>query len=89
MRTPRKLDHDPRAVAKAREDARLSQYRLAKRLQRSRSLISEIEGGTRNATPELLEQMAEIFGVDVSKLKAKDSTGTPDTSPAGAASIGA
>lgn len=76
MRTPRKLDHDPRAVAKARGDAGLSQYRLAKRLKRSRSLISEIEGGTRNATPDLLRQMADVLGVDVSELQAKDSAGT-------------
>lgn len=87
MRTPRKLDHDPRAVAKARSDAGLSQYRLAKRLQRSRSLISEIEGGTRNATPELLDQMAEIFGCDVSTLQAQSNGHASSDAPAGAASV--
>ena len=68
------LHHDPRAITQARRDAGLSQYRLAKLLDRSRSLISEIEGGTRNAAPDLLRKMADIFGCDVADLQSRRET---------------
>ena len=72
MRAPSKpLNQDREAVRVAREAAEISQYRLAKRLGVARSLISEIEKGTRNAQPELLRRMAAIFDCPVSQLEAR------------------
>jgi len=79
MRAPSKpLNQDPEAVREARRAVEgLSQYRLAKRLGVVRSLISEIEKGTRNAQPELLRRMAAIFDCPVSQLEASAATETP------------
>lgn len=72
MRAPSKpLNQDPEAVTETREAAKVTQYRLAKRLGVARSLISEIEKGTRNAQPELLRRMAAIFDCPVSRLEAR------------------
>lgn len=73
MRAPSKpLNQDQEAVREARRAVEgLSQYRLAKRLGVARSLISEIEKGTRNAQPELLRRMAAIFDCPVSQLEAR------------------
>lgn len=66
MAGPRKapkdpLDHEPEAVTYAREKAGLTKTALAAALGVSISLISEIEGGTRNATPALQIEMARIL----------------------------
>lgn len=66
------LNQDPEAVTKAREDAQLSKTALAKAVGRSLSLISEIEGGTRNAKLDLLEQIADQTGVPVERLLAQE-----------------
>lgn len=66
------LNQDPEAVTKAREDAGLSKTALAKAVGRSLSLISEIEGGTRNAQPDLLERIADETDVPVERLMARD-----------------
>ncbi|KAB2384720.1 helix-turn-helix domain-containing protein [Actinomadura montaniterrae] len=66
------LNQDPEAVTKAREDAGLSKTALAKAVGRSLSLISEIEGGTRNAKPDLLERIADETHVPVERLMARD-----------------
>lgn len=52
------LDHQPEAVKWAREQAGLTKTQLAKELGVSLSLISEIEAGTRNATPANLNRIA-------------------------------
>lgn len=65
----RKFNHDPRAVTRHRSDAKLTKTALAQRLGCSLSLVSEIEGGTRNAQPDLLERMAKIFDCPVSALQ--------------------
>lgn len=55
------LDHEPAAVTYAREQAGLTKTALARRCDVSVSLISEIEGGTRNATPAMLSKLAEAL----------------------------
>jgi transcriptional regulator with XRE-family HTH domain len=55
------LDHEPEAVTYAREQAGLTKTALAKKCKVSVSLISEIEGGTRNATPAMLNKLAEAL----------------------------
>jgi transcriptional regulator with XRE-family HTH domain len=80
-RTPSKpIEHDPGAVKEAREAAGLSQYALAKLLGVVRSLVSEIEGGTRNAKPEMQRRIARILGCPVADLAAKKPQG--QTTPA-------
>lgn len=53
------LDHEPDAVVYARKQAGLTQQQLADLCGVSRSLITEIEAGTRNATPALIRTLAE------------------------------
>lgn len=67
----RKFNHDPRAVTQHRQDAGLTKTALAERLECSLSLVSEIESGTRNARPQLLARMAEIFGCNVAELESR------------------
>ena len=67
-------DHDPGAVASAREDAGLSKTAAAKRLGVSLALISMIESGRRNARPELIDAMAELYKVEPDKLKREDNS---------------
>jgi transcriptional regulator with XRE-family HTH domain len=55
------LDHEPAAVTYAREQAGLSKTRLAELCGVSLSLISEIESGTRNATPAMLNKIAHAL----------------------------
>lgn len=52
------LDHEPQAVTYAREQAGLTKTQLAAACRVSLSLISEIEAGTRNATPAMLAKLA-------------------------------
>lgn len=65
------FNHNPEAVTKARDDAGFSKTELARGLGVSQSLISEIEGGTRNAREDLLERMAEFLSCDVADLRAE------------------
>ena len=55
------LDHEPAAVTYAREQAGLTKTALAGRCEVSVSLISEIESGTRNATPTMLNKLAAVL----------------------------
>lgn len=71
------LDHEPGAVIKARENAGMTRVQVARAIGVSAGLITEIEKGTRNATPARIEQMAEVFGVSPDQLKRKD--GSPGT----------
>lgn len=52
------LDHEPEAVTYAREQAGLTMTELADRCGVGLSLISEIEKGTRNATPAMIRKLA-------------------------------
>jgi transcriptional regulator with XRE-family HTH domain len=79
MRAPSKpLNQDREAVREARQAAKVTQYRLAKQLGVARSLISEIEKGTRNAQPELLRRMAAIFDCPVSQIEARPAAASAD-----------
>ncbi|TDD54530.1 XRE family transcriptional regulator [Nonomuraea terrae] len=65
------LNHEPVAVTYAREMAGLSMTALAQRLGKSVSLISEIESGTRNATPEMLRLLATALNCPLVVLQRK------------------
>jgi len=71
------LDHEPAAVTVAREEAGLTRARLAAELQVSAGLVSEIEKGTRNATPARIEQIARILRCPPDDLKRKDTQPGP------------
>ena len=55
------LDHEPAAVTYARVQAGLTKTQLANACGVSLSLISEIEGGTRNATPAMIIKLARAL----------------------------
>jgi transcriptional regulator with XRE-family HTH domain len=55
------LNHEPAAVTYAREQAGLTKTKLAKACRVSVSLISEIEAGTRNATPAMINRLAHAL----------------------------
>lgn len=69
------LDHEPEAVAWAREKAGLTRAQVAQMIGVSAGLISEIEKGTRNATPQRLQQLAEAFNCPVVFLERKRHAG--------------
>lgn len=52
------LDHEPEAVKYARSQSGLTQQQLADLCGVSKSLITEIENGTRNATAPMLNKLA-------------------------------
>lgn len=64
MRNPpkRPLDHVPEAVTYAREMAGITRTLLAQRLGVSPSLVTEIERGTRNATPLMISRLSRVLG---------------------------
>jgi transcriptional regulator with XRE-family HTH domain len=55
------LDHQPEAVAYARTQAGMTKTQLAEACGVSLSLISEIESGTRNATPAMIIKLAQAL----------------------------
>jgi transcriptional regulator with XRE-family HTH domain len=55
------LDHEPAAVTYARMQAGLTKTQLAAACGVSVSLISEIEAGTRNATPAMIIKLAKAL----------------------------
>lgn len=55
------LDHEPAAVTYAREQAGLTRTQVAAACGVSLSLISEIEAGTRNATPAMIIKLASAL----------------------------
>lgn len=65
------LNQDPEAVTRAREWARMTRTQLAARAGISLSLMSEIESGIRNATPEKLGRIADALNCPVSMLERK------------------
>ena len=66
------LDHAPEAVTWARTQADMTKTQLATAAGVSLSLISEIEKGTRNAGPALIDTLAGILGCPPDDLKRKD-----------------
>lgn len=70
-RAPARLHHSPEAVRWAREMAGLTQTQLAERAGLARTLIVEIEGGTRSATPPNLCKIAEALNCPRVVLEAK------------------
>ena len=56
------LRHNPQAVTYVRGQAGLSKTQLAQLCGVGVSLISELEKGTRNATPEILNKLAVVLG---------------------------
>jgi transcriptional regulator with XRE-family HTH domain len=71
------LDHEPESVTYAREQAGLTKTRLGLLCGVSVSLISEIESGTRNATPTMLNKLAAALDCPrvVSERKRDDGSG--------------
>lgn len=65
------LHHDPEALIRARTWARMSKTDLAKAIPCSLSLLSEMESGTRNCTPDRLARIAEVLNCPVSMLERK------------------
>jgi transcriptional regulator with XRE-family HTH domain len=65
------LDHEPEAVEYARRKAGLTVTDVARELGVSVSLISQIESGNRNATPAMINRLAEVFNCPVVVLERK------------------
>jgi transcriptional regulator with XRE-family HTH domain len=71
------LDHEPASVTWAREKAGLTKTALAEAIGKSLSLVSEIEAGTRNATPEVIGLMAQALNCPRVVLERKREPATP------------
>jgi transcriptional regulator with XRE-family HTH domain len=65
------LDHDPESVTWARVRRGLTKRELAGNLGVAPSLITEIEKGTRNATPPMILRLANELGVPTDELLRK------------------
>lgn len=65
------LDHDPAAVVWARKSAGWTQARLAAAIGVAPSHMSEIEAGTRNAPPHLLNKLADALNCPRTMLERK------------------
>lgn len=65
------LNQDPVAVRQARNARGLTQTAVAEQVDISIAHLSEIEGGTRNAGPELLAAIAAALDCPVEKLQRK------------------
>lgn len=72
-RAPKRLDHDPAALRYALDNSGLTQTEFAAQIGKSRSLVSEMLAGTRNAHPALLLQIARVLNCPVVVLQAKRS----------------
>lgn len=76
------LDHEPEAVTWARERSGLTKTDVARELGVAVSLISQIESGTRNATPAMLIKLARVFNCPRVVLERKrDIGGIKDDEP--------
>lgn len=69
-RIPRRLAHEPKALREARRRAGRSQAWLAEHLGCSRSLVVEMEAGTRSARAERLPRIAALLGCAVEDIAA-------------------
>jgi transcriptional regulator with XRE-family HTH domain len=69
-RSPKRpLNHKPAAVKRARERTGLTRTEVARELGVSLSLISEIEGGTRSATPAMILRLAALLNCAADSLR--------------------
>lgn len=59
------------AITEARENAGLSKAELARRIGVGRSLMTEMEAGTRNATEQNLSKIARALGCPLADLQAE------------------
>jgi transcriptional regulator with XRE-family HTH domain len=73
---PRRLHHEPEAVAWARKKSGLTKRALAARAGISEQLMGEIESGWRSATPANLVKIAEALNCPVVFLERKTSATT-------------
>lgn len=65
------LDHDPEALQWALDKSGMKQKDFAEAIGKSPSLVSEMLKGTRNATPEVIQKMAEALNCPVVVLERK------------------
>lgn len=65
------FDHEPEACLYARNNAGLTQSAASKAAGISASLLSEIENGTRNATPAVIRRLAAAYNCPVVVLERK------------------
>ena len=78
------LDHEPEAVKWARKQAGLTGQALAELTGVSPGLISEIEKGTRNATPAMIKRLAVALNcprVVLERKKYAPGDSEPDQEP--------
>ena len=75
------LDHEPEAITYARQQAGLTKTALAEMCGVSLSLISEIESGTRNATPAMLNKLADALNCPRVVLERKRDDAGGDSMP--------
>lgn len=73
------LDHEPEGVWYARRQAGLTQSQLAEMCGTTQPQISEIENGTRNATPAMIKKLAAALNCPrvVLERKRHESEATP------------
>ncbi|WP_306838200.1 helix-turn-helix domain-containing protein [Catenuloplanes nepalensis] len=62
------LDHSPRRLRAQRVIAGLRLSELARRAEISKGTLSELESGTRNASPETLDKIATALGCTIADL---------------------
>jgi transcriptional regulator with XRE-family HTH domain len=65
------LSHSPEGLRYALNKSGLTQAEFAQQIGKSASLVSEILKGTRNASPALLQRMAEVLNCPVVVIEAK------------------
>lgn len=65
------LHHDPESVRWARESVGFTQAALAEKVGISFQLMNDIEHGRRNATPAVLNKLAEVLNCPRSVLERK------------------
>jgi len=65
----RPLNQEPAHVAWVREARHLTRAQVAVAIGKAPSLITEIEKGTRNATPEVLAGIADFLGCPISLIE--------------------
>lgn len=64
----RPLDHDPARVRRHRVAAGLEAQELARRVGITKSAMSKIERGKNNASPGVLERLANVLGCQIADL---------------------
>lgn len=80
-REPKRLDHEPEAVAYALDQSGLTRAKLAEMCGVAPSLITEIISGTRNATPAMIAKLATALNCPRVVLERKRIE--PETATAG------